>query len=594
TTFEETIIDSPESTFEHKIEELVEETQLDHNQEPLISQDEIATLEGGAVNLQKETQPEEREYLKFHQLPTESNIEKMHDALEINDDGIDNELALAQSTIDSNVEKKQTEQLENCTDASFIDLMYTEEMPFNTKALEESHTNNFNEISEEKVELEIKSISERIKQLTKQIDVTQKEILKKTKSLDDSDIEIKRHDYVSDIEETYQIKKQLADKIESEDFANLSTEIQSRIFDNYESTYNSIRKNDPTGIFDPENRRDTPFDLDGNDDTTSDTVTKMLIEESLNSNYICDDSDDFNDIENIDKTQLLVKDYDVVEVYTNPETKDKTSSFQYGEFNIEDDTCEAIDSNKFFEDYFSSKGIMYEDKTIELKANEVKTQQFEEKINDPKFYEDSEILNKDYNQNIIIPKSELETGPLNEDQNKEEDTNDMLNRIKQRTYKYSYVDTKELHPKTNQPFENVPKTNILDIPSAELKKNSFYYNGEKHAVKSWFKRWKNKRENNRQNISSSSLYETYRTINGDSVEFIEGNVKINKTKPLPLPTKKIEQIHLIDEEKQSIDNKPMKKKAPKLFKAAKRDKLNSIEKLYLEALEDQDIIDKNK
>ena len=130
--------------------------------------------------------------------------------------------------------------------------------------------------------------------------------------INDSNIDIDQ------IIECYHQRKQLQDEIESSDFVNLTVDLQSKVYENYNRTNAMINKYDPTNKYDPYYKPNLDASLnqermDKAVHAKKAGITKMIFDENLDIDTL-----DINDnvAPNINKTKQINMDnmmnYDTV------------------------------------------------------------------------------------------------------------------------------------------------------------------------------------------------------------------------------------------------------------------------------------------
>lgn len=196
--------------------------------------------------VEEETE-DEAEYEDDGEIETEEEIEyeeETEEADEFNDPVVAEDFP--ESLV---VERPKSTVLLKKTTKSFIEIEPHENIPFNTSALQNSlHKKPASTAN-------IDTTSQRLDNITKQL-----QTLDHTEVLVD---QIKFHQanhqktavldaFMGDVGELYQIKKEIELQIKGADFANLSVELQSKVFDNYENTNRLLRENDPKEIYNPD------------------------------------------------------------------------------------------------------------------------------------------------------------------------------------------------------------------------------------------------------------------------------------------------------------------------------------------------------
>ncbi|MGL4951678.1 MAG: ABC transporter ATP-binding protein [Mycoplasma sp.] len=488
--------------------------------------------------------------------------------------------------------------------------------------------------------LEISDVSKRLKQLTKQLDISNDSFESTKRFQKDNE----KYDFVSNIRETYQIKENLEKQINSDSFSNYSKETQFKIFDNFEKADNIIRNNDLSGAFNPD--KNSISELCEKAEETRDTVTKMLMEESILSDFSTDDDSisniniitnltseiEFSD-EDLDSNQEKIQ----FEVKTETIVDDGASEYvKYEEatiiktFKLDDELNDTTDDEKKVCSFSTSINdiaisleeeipvnttyILHNEETIEISTN--KTQEFEKEIED---IEDEILADTTY---ILDNENKLEFPEIKTSEYIEakEEVKEILNSIEEEVnIQTGFDNTENLIHKID---ENTNDEG-LDV--------NFYYDNETQKATSWFKKWRNKKKGEVKKEPTREL----KTIVLD--EEIEEPTKelLVENEFNSIPTKKIDLIddisfaqkegfkkldnlenykidvinqnNFIEHQKTSIlsddtkimsqetnnflkDDFDVENKTIKTLEPKKRNKLNSIEKLYLEAIEDQNVI----
>lgn len=149
---------------------------------------------------------------------------------------------------------------ENHATKNFIEIEPHDNIPFNTSALQGNEQNRWTtpQVSTKQVNAttrKLNTITEQLNTLDRTEVLVDQIKYNQTHPISQANhpTTVALSTFMGDVGELYQIKKELEKQIKGADFTNLSVELQSKVFDNYENTNRLLRENDPNEIYNPEN-----------------------------------------------------------------------------------------------------------------------------------------------------------------------------------------------------------------------------------------------------------------------------------------------------------------------------------------------------
>ena len=175
----------------------------------------------------------------------------------------------------------------------YEDELNTNEFQYTNSPLNEKFTGSL-EFEKEEIKQKTRRFNDDSKDVLEDIKISQpNKIHSSTKPFNSSsniDNNLLTNDFLADLKETYTIRRELGQQIKSPDFTRLNPDLQLKVFDNYERADSLIKETDPDGLYDPYKQETVEINRkDYLHEPRNNTVTKMLIEETIHTSNIDDE-----------------------------------------------------------------------------------------------------------------------------------------------------------------------------------------------------------------------------------------------------------------------------------------------------------------